>query len=47
MDSQASGNEVWIPHGQACRERSRVDIMCDAAGQAAEERFASSIGWKS
>ena len=39
----ASGDEVLRPHGKECRERIRVDTMCDDAGQgrlrAAEERL--------
>ena len=40
----ASGDEVTRPHGKECRERIRVAVMCDDAGQqrllAAEERLA-------
>ena len=40
----ASGDEVSRPHGKECRERIRVDTLCDDAGQervrAAEERLA-------
>ena len=40
----ATGDEVLRPHGKECRERIRVDTMCDDVGQerlrAAEERLA-------
>ena len=40
----ASGDEVSRPHGEECRERIRVAMMCDDAGQqrlrTAEERLA-------
>ena len=40
----ASGDEVSRPHGKECRERIRVAMMCDDAGQqrlrTAEERLA-------
>ena len=40
----ASGDEVSRPHGKECRERIRVAVMCDDAGQqrlrTAEERLA-------
>ena len=40
----ASGDEVSRPHGKECRERIRVVMMCDDAGQkrlrTAEERLA-------
>ena len=40
----ASGDEVSKPHGKECRERIRVAMMCDDAGQqrlrTAEERLA-------
>ena len=42
--TSASGDEVSRPHGEECRERVRVAMMCDDAGQqrlrAAEERLA-------
>ena len=41
---EASGDEVSRPHGEECRQRIRVAMMCDDAGQqrqrAAEERLA-------
>ena len=40
----ATGDEVSRPHGKECRERIRVAMMCEDAGQqrlrTAEERLA-------